>query len=516
MTQNADILIVGSGLAGLAGALKASARGARVLVVTAGAPLSGSSKWAQGGIAAAVGPDDSPALHALDTESVGAGTNDTEAVRELVERGRDIVLDLWRRGLPFQGGPDGPDLALEAGHSRRRVLHAVGGATGEMLSAALVEEAQNNPRISIVHHAPVSELLIEGERVIGVRTAQGDYFGGATVLATGGYGALWYRTTNPLGNRGFGHYLAWMAGAALADMEFVQFHPTALLMPGRPAYLLSEALRGDGALLLDEHDREIVDPLLPRDVVARAIAQHRRDHGPVFLSMRHLDAGFVRRQFAAITEHLQTWGLDLATDPIPVAPAAHYCMGGVRTDLCGRTGVAGLYAAGEVACTGAQGANRLASNSMLECLVYGERAAESALDDSTPFEAEATELPALPSSFAEGGNWRGDLSRRLDTDLGVERDGETLRALVADLPEPNSAEIEPDALIASLAARSALLRTESRGAHYRTDYPGTHEEWQGRILWQRGQAPRFEPIRRGVERAETRVEELAVQSGASR
>ena len=518
LTPTTDLVIIGTGLAGLSAALAAANRGASVRVVTAGAPLSGSSHWAQGGIAAAVGPDDSPGLHASDTERVGVGLNDPEAVRLLVELGRDTVLDLWREGVPFAGGPDGPDLALEAGHSRRRVLHAIGGATGEMLSAALLARADAHPLIEVVHHAPVTRLILKNERVVGASTHKGDFIGNATVLATGGYAALWGRTTNPLGNRGSGHYLAWQAGASLVDLEFVQFHPTALDMPGRPAYLLSEALRGEGALLLDSHDREIIDPLLPRDIVARAISRHLREHGPVYLSMRHLDPNFVRQHFSAITEHLREWNLDLATDPIPVAPAAHYCMGGVYTDNCGYTGVPGLYAAGEVACTGAQGANRLASNSMLECLVYGERAAIAALERPgiTGQEAGSDEYapdfrypvpgPSSPSRITPPhtqppvherlASSPQSLEGRLDRDLGVERNAAALQALIADLPSPDAPGIEPDHLLATLTARAALMREESRGAHYRTDAPSTRPEWQGRIFWQRDTSPRFQPLAR--------------------
>ena len=310
--------------------------------------------------------------------------------------------------------------------------------------------------------------------------------------------------------------LGWCAGGILADLEFVQFHPTALALPDRPAYLLSEALRGEGALLVDTGGRPVVDPLLPRDVVARAIARYRREHGPVYLSLRHLDPAFVWRRFPNIAAQLQDWGLDLARDLLPVAPAAHYCMGGVRTDNAGRTDVPGLYVAGEAACTGAQGANRLASNSLLECLVFGRRAALAALSDAP--ESCAHWRRSLPPSGGEGGRGvlhtpisplrrprRGvggeglemddaALGTALDRDLGVERDAARLNALVHALPDPDRATKPTAHLVAALAARAALRRAESRGAHYRDDAPEPREEWRGRLCWRRGMAPEFERI----------------------
>jgi L-aspartate oxidase len=341
------------------------------------------------------------------------------------------------------------------------------------------------------------------------------------VLATGGYAALWGRTTNSRDSRGSGLALAWWAGASLADLEFVQFHPTALALPGRPAYLLSEALRGEGALLVDASGRPVVNPLLPRDVVARAIARHLREHGPVYLSLRHLDPAFVWRRFPNIAAQLQDWGLDLARDLLPVAPAAHYCMGGVRTDNAGRTDVPGLYAAGEAACTGAQGANRLASNSLLECLVFGRQAALAALRDGPGDRRQATgdsdprAQPAGPYLLRRHPRTRpgpqearghcrlspvacrlddAALGDALDRDLGVERDAARLSALVHALPDPDRATTPTAHLVAALAARAALLREESRGAHYRDDAPEPREEWRGRLCWRRGMAPAFERI----------------------
>jgi L-aspartate oxidase len=495
------IIVIGSGAAGLSAALAAAEAGATVNLLTAGEVLAGSSPRAQGGVAAAVGADDAPPLHAADTLAVGAGLNDAHAVDVLVEEGRRAVLELLQRSVPFDEDGGAPALGLEAGHSRRRILHAGGGATGFMLTSALADLALAHPRIAVQTSTAADELIVERGRVTGVRSGTSVIRGRAVVLATGGYAGLWPRTTNPPENRGSGLMLAWCAGASLADVEFVQFHPTALDLPGRPAFLLSEALRGDGALVVDEQGQPICDPLLPRDVLARAIHNHRRDRGPVYLSLRHLDAATVRAHFRGIAEPLDAFGLDLARDPLPIGPAAHYCMGGVRSDDSGRTDVPGLYAAGEVACTGVQGANRLASNSLLECLVFGARAAWAALDD--PADAHASwlirELAASePLPLCGGALVAGaQPGERLEADLGVERSGDGLRALVGALPGAEAGEVPADAFLAGLIARAALLRRESRGAHYRTDAPRTEARWRGRIHWRRGSPPAFEEVGAG-------------------
>jgi L-aspartate oxidase len=497
MESNFDVLVVGSGAAGLAAALKAAELGARVAVLTAGPVLAGSSVRAQGGVAAAVGADDAPAIHAADTLSVGAGLNDPTAVEVLTTEARTSVQPLMDAGIGFEH-----DLGLEAGHARRRILHAGGGATGWVLSRALFDRARMNRRITLVDHTPVSNLATHDGRVVGANVGRRHFEAGATILAAGGYGALWGRTTNAPETRGSGLFLAWQAGACLADLEFVQFHPTALSIQGRPAFLLSEALRGEGACLIDHDGNDVIDALLPRDVVARAIHRHIHNRGPVYLSLQHLDPAYVHGRFTQIADKIREFGLDLARDRLPVAPAAHYCMGGVRTDTWGRTDVAGLYAAGEVACTGVQGANRLASNSLLECLVFGARAAQAAL-------ADAQESRRVPADARLREELRDDtirsnqmvisaidpaaLGKRLDGEVGVERSGSRLQRLVAELPEPESAS-SPDLALASLIARAALLRRESRGAHFRADAPRCDPEWRGRIEWRRGAPPVFERI----------------------
>jgi len=499
MPAPVDLIVIGSGAAGLSAALGAAEQGAQVAVLSGGPLLAGSSPRAQGGVAAAVGADDAPALHAADTLAVGGELNDAGAVEVLVAEGSHLLNnnnnnnDGDERRLPF----DAADLGLEAGHQRRRILHAGAGATGQVLTRWLLERAQAHARISLHAHTRAERLITVGQRVVGASASGHAFVGRSVILATGGYAALWPRSTNAPETRGDGLRLAWLAGAGLADLEFVQFHPTALDVPGRPALLLSEALRGEGARLLDARGQEVVDPLLPRDVLARALHRHRRQHGPVSLSMQHVDPARVARRFGALAASLRACaGLDLATDLVPVAPAAHYCMGGVRTDAWGRTDVAGLYAAGEVACTGVQGANRLASNSLLECLVFGRRAAQAALADGPDARAHWSLRPldaaALAVAEAQPPTNAFDAAR-LDTELGVERDPTVLGRLVTDLPLP-SPDGGSDRLIPALVARAALLRAESRGAHFRTDVPASRPAWRGRIHWRRDQSPLFEEV----------------------
>ena len=460
LTQEYDLVIVGSGVAGLSGALCAAAE-ARVLLVSKGPVLTSSSWLAQGGVAAATAADDAPELHVEDTLRAGRRLCRESAVRALVEEAPARIVDLADLGVPFDD-----ELGLEGGHSRRRV-HSVGGAqTGREISRVLAQAVLAHPRIDVSERERARELWLADGRCVGLVTDARAIPARAVMLATGGYAALWGRTTNPPGSVGEGIAMAYRAGAAVADLEFVQFHPTAL---AGSSLLLSEALRGDGALLLDEHGDRFVEELAPRDVVARAIKLQKT----ALLDLRPVD----RARFPALMQRITEAGFHPESEPVPVAPAAHYTMGGVVTDLRGATDVPGLYAAGECACTGVHGANRLASNSMLECLVFGRRAALAALDETGPesrtrHAAAADEAPVTP-----------ELREALWEDAGLIRNAEGLTRLT-----------ETPHLLASLVARSALAREESRGGHFRADFPEENPGLDGlHAVLRAGREPELEP-----------------------
>jgi len=453
-----DLLVVGGGVAGFYAALCAAGE-ADVVVLTKGPIKTTASYLAQGGVAAAVGADDDPALHAEDTIAAGRGLSRPSAVSVLTDEAPARVADLTDLGVEFD-----PGLGLEGGHSRARVVHAGGAATGRQIAHALAERVLDHPRIS-VREGQALELWTTGSRCVGVATHGAAITARATLLATGGAAALWERTTNPAGAVGDGIAMAYRAGAGVADLEFIQFHPTAL---SGSSVLLSEALRGAGALLLDDNGDRFTDELAPRDVVAREIGAR----GTALLDLRPVD----RDRFPSLIGSLEDAGFDPAVEPIPVAPAAHYTMGGVVTDLDGRTELAGLYAAGECACTGVHGANRLASNSLLECLVFGRRAALASLDEPG--------FPALldaPPAAQAHETVTPEIRHALWQDAGLIREAAGLEHLR-----------EAPHLLTRLIAQGALARTESRGAHFRADRPSEDPALAGHVVHRPGQEPVLE------------------------
>jgi L-aspartate oxidase len=449
-----DVVVVGGGAAGLHVAIEAAELGRAVALVSRKPLADSSSFWAQGGLAAAIAPDDSPTRHAEDTLNAGRGLCDPAAVSALVEGAPAAVEKLTARGVRFDREPGGePALGLEGGHSARRIVHAGGAETGKEITRTLAGIAAAEPRIDVLEGASATALWSDGERCWGVLTDRGPIAAAATVLATGGGAALWSRTTNPFGAIAAGSVLAHRAGAELADLELCQFHPTALALPGAEldGRLITEAVRGEGARLLDSAGNRFTDELAPRDQVTAAILDRiaADGTGSVGLDLRPVDL----RRFPTIARLLERARLDPASGPVPVAPAAHYLVGGVRTDLAGRTAVDGLLAVGECACTGLHGANRLASNSLSECFVFGSAAAAA---------AAACERPA--ERPPDQGEWRFDpptaaTRRRLWECAGPLRDAGGLRGALDD-PYP----------LARMIAASALLREESRGSHRRSDF----------------------------------------------
>jgi L-aspartate oxidase len=523
-----DVAVVGAGAAGLYTALCAAREGARVALVSAAPLAQTASYWAQGGLAAALAEDDSPELHLRDTERAGRGAMRTAAAEVLVREAPECVADLQALGVRFDADRFGRlALGLEGGHSVRRVVHAGGSATGRRLLRALAALAVEEPRIAVLENVRARALWPRGgdlphgpaprDKGRGVRKAESAPGSGAkataapedaagvpdaidpaesrcgglmcedgrtiaaraVVLSTGGAAALWARTTNPPGSQGMGLLLATALGAKVADLEFVQFHPTAVKgVRGREGFLITEAIRGEGATLHDASGARFVDELAPRDEVARAIWARMKETGAesVGLDMRAIDPALFPNVVAALREA----GVDPTREEVPVAPAAHYTMGGIVTDLHARTAVAGLYAVGETSCTGLHGANRLASNSLSECFVFGRRAAHSALDEpaaEAPGRASREELEALAhrqapppvSAATREALWR---------DAGIERSTEGLARLAAEAAEGGRAS-HP---LARTIAACARERRESRGAHRRVEYPEADPELERRHI----------------------------------
>ena len=504
MDLNADFLIIGSGIAALRAAIELDGA-SHVLILTKGERDDGSTGFAQGGIAAALGTDDSPEQHAEDTIAAGDGLCDPHAVAVMADAGPRAILDLIDWGAEFDRAPDGGlALAREGAHSVARVVHARD-ATGREINRALWARASTCSELQLVSGVEAVAVHLQDGRCAGVRFVDSANLPGvatarATLLATGGTGLVYQETTNPPVATGDGISLAYRAGARVCDLEFIQFHPTVLDCEGTERFLLSEALRGEGARLMNARgDRfmsryEPKGELAARDRVARAIALEREQTcAPVYLTLDHLPADFVRGRFPAVSAACQRAGLDLTRDPIPVGPAAHYVMGGVETDLNARTSVPGLFAAGEVACTKVHGANRLASNSLLEGLVFGSRAAsamqEWARGGQTAWPPQDASLApsdrlgaVAPEPLAEP-----ELRHLMWSDVGLFRSAAGLTHAIARLDaawhaagsswstdvllDPRRRRTANLVAVGRLIARAALRREESRGAHFRSDFP---------------------------------------------
>jgi len=506
-----DYIVVGSGIAGLYASLLAREKG-QVLILTKGSIDECNTRFAQGGIAAPIGPGDSPELHFRDTMAAGAGLSDPQAVRVLVEEASERIRDLIRFGVTFDTQEGEVALTREAAHSLPRILHAGGDATGEHIELTLSRLARSSG-VDIREHFLATGILLAQGTAWGVRAVElasgreEDFQGRFTILATGGAGQLFRYTTNTDVATGDGIALAYEAGAEVMDMEFFQFHPTALRLPKAPPFLISEALRGEGGVLRNRRGEAFMKryapegDLAPRDVVARAILAEMMatpsDH--VLLDVTHLSPGKIIARFPRIYRFCLDHGLDITRSPIPVAPAAHYTMGGVRTDTWGQTSIPGLFAAGECACTGIHGANRLASNSLLETVVFAQRVIERTVDPGpnphAPFLSQETHsLPdraVHPQALEEVSTLQGLLWEKagiIRTGKGLEEAAITLaawqKALVPGKTRP-SREKWNLVLVGRLLVEAALLREESRGAHYRSDFPQPSSAWQRHVVFRK-------------------------------
>jgi L-aspartate oxidase len=510
-THVTDVVVVGSGIAGLSAAMHARAAGHAVTVVTKVNVEDGSTRWAQGGIAAALDPADSPAEHLADTLAAGVGLCDEAAVRVLVEEGPDRVRELIALGATFDTDEDGAlSLTREGGHHRNRIIHAGGDATGAEVQRALEVAVARDPGITLVEHALVLDLLTGADghaagitlHVLGEGSPDGvgAVLARAVVLATGGMGQVFSATTNPAVSTGDGVALALRAGAVVTDLEFVQFHPTALWL-GAGAHgqqpLVSEAVRGEGAILVDAAGKpfmqgvhELAD-LAPRDVVAKAILRVMQSEGldHVWLDARTLGPDLLRKRFPSIVARCRQAGIDPVTEPIPVIPAAHYASGGIRTDLRGRTSVPGLYGCGEVACTGVHGANRLASNSLLEGLVFAGRIGAELAGGLEP---RRDPVPAGVEAGLVDPAGRDALARQMSAGAGVIRTDASLHEAARALAAAGTGDTDPrpeawDATnlhtVSTALVAAAIRREETRGCHWREDFPDRDDaRWHGHLL----------------------------------
>ena len=523
-SEDYDIIVVGSGLAGLYAALYASSA-FRVGLLTKTTLEESCSFWAQGGIAAVMDPEDSILFHMEDTLKSGQGLCDVRAVSVLVNEGPDRVKDLIELGMKFDMEESGLlELGLEGGHSRRRVLHAGGSATGRLMVEFLIEAVTSNPNITVLENTSIIELLSDGESCYGALAIDEStnehliFTARSTILAMGGAASLYSRTTNPPSATGDGIAIAFNAGAEVRDMEFMQFHPTALYIEGGESFLITEAVRGEGAYLLNAAGHRFMPDydkrgeLATRDVVSRAIYDElgKANAKCVYLDLRHLDAEFIKRRFANIVLKCSDYGIDITRDLIPVAPAAHYTIGGVRSGLSAETNIQGLFVCGEVASTGIHGANRLANNSLLECIVFAKRAVDGAkrtsVSTNDPHRLISTDI--TPGEFYPEGDKEAflavklNLSKLMDEKAGIVRSASGLSKAIAEIERVSMSctklrgyfkhKIKNIIEASSLICRSALLRTETRGAHIREEYPEQYPRWKAHIVLHKGREPYIE------------------------
>ncbi|MBI5051076.1 MAG: L-aspartate oxidase [Nitrospirae bacterium] len=523
--KTVDFLIIGGGVAGLRAAIEVAPVGS-VIVLTKDMPAESSTGYAQGGIAVALSDEDKVGIHYEDTIKAGDGLCNKDAVKVLVEEGPELILELISWGAEFD--KEGSKLAFtqEAAHSRRRILHAQGDSTGWELERVLINKVRTFKSVSRYDFAFTVDLIIKDDRCAGaiiLRDRKAIHiYAKATILATGGAGQLYSRTTNPAVTTGDGMAIAYRAGAVLQDMEFIQFHPTTLYSPSAPQFLLSEAMRGEGAILKNIHGERFMPryhtlaELAPRDIVSRAIISEmvRTNAKHVYLDLTHLDKNFVKGRFPRIYSTCLQFDIDITEDLIPVSPAAHYVMGGVKTNLKGETDIKGLFATGEVACTGVHGANRLASNSLLEGLVYGARAGMSAGEymnkgqeriQDTRFRIQdkinrasciMDRASLLHAPSFDTVKIKSTLRRLMWEKVGIIRCKESLNAarewlrkwdsiLKADFTSRERLELKNMLTVANLIVDSALLREGSIGAHYRSDFKERGENWQRHVISQK-------------------------------
>lgn len=508
-----DLLVIGSGLAGLYSAYYGSKFGT-VSLITKSTLQQSNSYWAQGGIAAAIDPDDSHTFHSEDTLKAGRGLCNRKAVDILVREGIQRVLSLMKLGMKFDVGAQGFHLGMEGGHSKRRVLQAGGTSTGKEIVSFLINKVKNSDKIKVYENTQVLKILSDSNKCYGgvavnyFDNKNHTFLANATIMATGGASALYKRSTNPPGATGEGIALAYNEGAQISDMEFIQFHPTSYYSKSGTSFLLSEAMRGEGAVLLNDKGRRFMKSvhkkaeLAPRDIVASSIFKEIRNSNKphVYLSVKHLNGDLIKEKFTNIYEFCLNENIDITKQDIPVAPAAHYFIGGIKTGLMGQTNIEGLYACGEVACNGVHGANRLASNSLLECLVFSKRAVDHANtllrhETKTPLNSEAVLYKYETDKEQETSylDIKNNISQIMNDYVGIIRKEEELNSAlkkIKKLQESSntlnhfySTQLNNIITVCMLITKSTLCREESRGAHIREKFPDEDIKWQAHIVW---------------------------------